>query len=224
MKHKHALYPITMSACALLCFVAVLLVFANAVQPLWGRILVLALPSLLLGVLAFFAAKGKLNASATSVWTTVLSIILVCASLFYICLLFIWTATTKTTDVRYYSRAYAQIEDIRGVKEVFPKTIPADAEDITFMYWPQFLQGGEVFELSYTTTDERIAQLTAILKSEADWIGFNQQWYSENNRLFDGIHATRYQLFWDGGSNHGRMCYVLVNEETGQITFSTNAW
>ena len=76
MKRKYALYPIIMSACALLCFIAVVIVFAGVVQPLWGRMAILVLPALILGVVAFFAVKGKLGVSATTIWTTILSIVL----------------------------------------------------------------------------------------------------------------------------------------------------
>ncbi len=224
MKHKYALYPIIMSICALLCFVAVLALFAGAVQPLWGRMALLILPALLLGVFAFFAAKGKLGVSATIIWTTVLSVVLFLASVFYVSILSVWTATTTTTDIRFYSRAYAQIEEEDGVQTVFPKSIPADAKNITFTYYPQFLQGGEVFKLSYTTTDEKLTEWTTLLNREAEWIGSNQEWHTENNWSFDGMYGTRYQLDWDGGFNHGEMCYVLIDEERNQITFYYSHW
>ncbi|MBO5232231.1 MAG: hypothetical protein J6B88_06365, partial [Clostridia bacterium] len=127
MKLKYARYPIIMSTCALLCFLAVFIVFAGVVQPLWGRMMLLILPALILGVVAFFAVKGKLGVSATAIWTTILSIVLLLASVFYVFLLDIWTATTTTTDIQYYSRAYAQIDEKDVVEEIFPETIPADA-------------------------------------------------------------------------------------------------
>ena len=224
MKRKYALYPIIMSACALLCFIAVAIVFAGVVQPLWGRIMLLILPALILGIVAFFAVKGKLGASATTIWTTILSIVLFLASVFYVILLGIWTATTTTTDIQYYSRAYAQIDEVDAVVEIFPETIPADAKDIVFTYTPQFLQGGEIFELSYTTTNEKITEWSSLLNGEAEWIGSNRQWHSENNWSFDGVEATRYLLDWDGGFNHGEMCYVLIDEAMGRITFYYSIW
>ena len=99
MKRKYALYPIIMSACALLCFIAVAIVFAGVVQPLWGRMMLLILPALILGIVAFFAVKGKLGVSATTIWTTILSIVLLLASVFYVFLLGIWTATTTPCSV-----------------------------------------------------------------------------------------------------------------------------
>lgn len=213
-----------MSVCALFCFIAVILVFAGAVQPLWGRMMLLLLPTVILGGVAFFAAKGKLGASATAIWTTILSIVLLLASLFYISLLFIWTATTTTTDISRYSRAYAQIDEVEAVGGVFPKKISEDAKDISFTYTPPFLQGGEIFELSYATTNEKLTEWETLLQEKAEWIGSNQKWHTENNRSFDGVDATRYQLDWDGDFNHGKMCYVLIDEKISRITFYYSHW
>jgi len=224
MKHKYACYPIAMSICAFCCFVAVFALFSRAVQPLWGRMMLLILPALLLGMIAFCAAKGKLGVSATIAWTTVLAVVLFLASVFYVSILSVWTATTTTTDIQYYSRAYAQIDKEDGVKEVFPKSIPADADDITFTYFPQFLQGGEVFELSYTTTNEKLTEWTALLKSKSEWIGSNREWHSANNWSFNGVDTMRYQLDWKGDSNHGEICYVLIDEGTKRITFYYSEW
>lgn len=213
-----------MSICALFCFIVVLLVFSGAVQPLWGRIMFLILPALFLGIVAICAANGKLGVRATNIWTTALAIVLFLASVFYVFILSVWTATTTTTDVKYYSRAYAQVKEEDGVKEVFPQSIPADAHDIAFTYFPQFLQGSEVFELSYTTTDDKLAEWMTLLKSESEWIGSNREWHTENNWNFNGMDAMRYQLNWDGGFNHGEICYVLVYEQTRRITFYYEDW
>ena len=174
--------------------------------------LILILPALILSFVAFFAVKGKLGVSATTIWTTILSIVLLLASVFYVFLLVIWTATTITTDIQYYSRAYAQIDEKDVVEKIFPEVIPADATDIVFTYTPQFLKGGEVFELSYTTTNEKLTEWTTLLQKEAEWISSNREWHSENNWSFDGVEATRYLLDWDGGFNHGEMCYVLIDD------------
>ena len=58
------------------------------------------------------------------------------------------------------------------VEKIFPEAIPADATDIVFTYTTQFLQGGEVFELSYTTTNEKLTEWTDILKKEAELLDF----------------------------------------------------
>ena len=225
MKHKHAIYPIIMSICAFICFMVVVILFSGAVQPLWGKMMLLVLPALVLGMIAFCAAKGKMGATATNIWTTVLAIVLFLGSVFYAALLFVWTATTTTTDIQYYTRAYKQIHEENGVKEIFPKSIPADASDIAFTYYPQFLQGGEVFELSYTTTEEKLTQWKAILENESEWIGSNQEWLTQHNWSANGDKdAVRYQLDQSGNFNHGKICYVLINEELGRITFYYSQW
>lgn len=221
---KYAIYPIIMSALALLGFVAVLILFAGAVEPLWGRMMLLVLPALSLGIVAFFAAKGKLGVASTTALTTVLSVVLLLASVFYTFLLAIWTSNTVTTDVRYYSRAYGQIDDVKYVRNTFPKTIPADAKDVEFSYSPQFLQGGEVFNLSYTTSAEKISEWKGKLEYRATWIGSNEKWCNENGWSFDGVDATRYQLYLNGGFNHGEICYVLIDEAANRITFYYSEW
>ena len=54
MKHKHALYPILMSICAFVCFLVVVFLMADTVQPLWGRTMLLLLPAVILAVVAAF--------------------------------------------------------------------------------------------------------------------------------------------------------------------------
>ena len=52
-----------------------------------------------------------------------------------------------------------KIEDRNGVKGVFPQAVPTDAKAVSFRYNSAFLQGGEVFKLSYTVTEGKMSQL-----------------------------------------------------------------
>lgn len=225
MKHKYALYPMIMSICAFICFLGVLLLMADTVQPLWGRTVLLLLPAVILSIVGLGALKGKINKNKTIIVTTALTVVLLLVSVFYFFLLSVWTATTETTDIRYYTRAYDEIDDEDGVEGIFPQVIPKFASDISFTYTPQFLQGGEVFELSYITTDGDVSDWQSLLEKRAEWVGTNQQWHEENNRSIPGADlSTRYQLYWDGGFNHGEMSYVLIDEETNRITFYYSEW
>ena len=223
MKHNHALYPLLASVFAFLFLLLIVFLFSTAVQPLWGRMLLFALPVVIFGMVAFFAAKGKLNATATIISTTILIFVLFLVSLVQVVTLFFTTATTVTTDTKYYSRAFNQIDRVPCVEAVFPKSIPEDAENVCFSYTPQFLQGGEVFELSYTTTPEKLTQWATILEDKADWFGSNQEWIVANNQGFRGADAVRYQFIWDNG-NHGEECYVLIESAVNQITFYYSVW
>jgi len=224
MKHKHALYPIILSICAFLCFIVVVILMTDTVQPLWGRTMLLLLPAVILGAVGLLSLHGRLSMNKTVILTTILTIVLLLASIFYFFLLTIWTATTETTDIRYYSRAYDQIEDEDGVENVFPRRIPDDAENIDFSYRPQFLQGGEVFELSYTTTEEKLTEWKTVLTKEAEWIGSNKEWHEANHWGFHDEDSVRYHLDWDGGYNHGEWSYVLIDEDANRITFFYEDW
>lgn len=224
MKNKKSVFPFVMGTLAFICFLAVVLLMSSSVQPLWGSVMVLLLPSIILYAVAFLSARGKLDSKKTMILTSVLTIVLLLVSIFYVFLLSIWTATTETTDVRYYSRAYEQIDDEDGVEGIFPDTIPTDATDISFHYNPQFLQGGEVFELSYIATDEALSEWKKRLEQKSEWLGSNEEWHQLNNWGFHDSDSTRYHLYWDGGFNHGEMSYVLIDPSINRITFHYTEW
>ncbi len=223
MKHKHAIYPILMSICAFVCFLAVAWLFSDAVQPRWGWTMLLLLPAVLLAFVALPAAKGKLKETPTYILTTVLVLVLLPASGLYTVILGFLTAE-ETTDIRYYTRAYEVVKDEDGVKGIFPEKIPADAKDIEFSYMPQVLQGGEVFELSYTTTADKLSEWATLLKKEAGWYGQDREWREINHLGAGKTDEIRFQLYWDGGYNHGEMSCVLIDPDTYRITFYYTDW
>lgn len=232
MKNKYAIFPFVMSGLAFLCFLFLMFDMASVVQPLWGETMVLILPSLVLSLLGFFAYQGKLSLRTTQTLTVALSIILVIASFVYTIFLSVWTATTVTTDVKFYPRAYAQIKEEDGVKGIFPDKIPADAENVAFRYNPQFLQGSEWFELSYTTTADVLSHWDRFLKDEAEWVGSYGEW-RENHRGggFRNKDAILYQLYWEDEThgemayaNHGETAFVLIDRTRNQITFFYEDW
>ena len=215
--HKLGLF--IMSALAFLCFLFIAFCMSTYVQPLWGKTMVLILPSVILGVIAVLAFKGKLDARKTENLTVVLSVILIVASFAYTVVLSVQTSTVETTDVKFYERACKVVGDEEGVTGIFPKELPADAENIAFRYFPGFLQGAEYFELSYTTTEDILIDWAEFLENKAEWIGSNMQWHEENNFFFSGEDSVRYQMFWEGDWNHNEQSYVLIDLKNNQITF-----
>ena len=219
MKNKHAIFPIIMSALAFLCFLFIAFCMSTYVQPLWGKTMVLILPSVILAVIAVLAFKGKLNPRKTENLTVVLSVILIVVSFAYTVVLSIETSIVETTDVKFYERACKVVGDEEGVTGIFPQSIPNDAKNISFRYFPGFLQGAEYFELSYTTTAAALTDWAEFLESKAQWIGSNVQWHEENSVIFSGEDSVRYQMFWEGDWNHNEQSYVLIDWENNQITF-----
>lgn len=222
MKNKHAVFPITMAGLAFLCFLFIAFCISTCVQPLWGKTMVLTLPSLILAVVAILAVKGRLDRRMTEFMTIVLSIILAIASSAYMVLLIIWTAMTVTTDLEYYERAYDVVNDRLDVEGIFPEKIPTDAENVTFHYSPQFLQGGEMLELSYTTTNEVLRDWEILLREQSEWVGSNEEWRRKHWGYGD-MEAVRYQLYLEDG-NHGETAFVLINPVSNRITFCFDHW
>lgn len=221
---NHIVFPLVMGSLAMLCFFAVALMVSFSVQPLWGRLTVLILPAIILYAIAFISLKGKISPRMTVVLTVLASIVLVLVSFFYTVLLFVWTATTEIDNVKYYSKAYSQIENGKCVKGIFPDSIPRDAEDISFRYNAPFLQGGEIFELSFVAGGEAISEWEELLEAKAEWVGSNEEWHRLNNWGFRGEDSTRYHLHWDGGYNHAEMVYVLIDPSNSRITFCYEDW
>ena len=169
-----------------------------------------------------------LNPQKTTVLTAILSVVFLLLSMLYLFLLSIWTSATVTTETKYYERAYHQIADEEYVKRVFPAAIPQDAKDIAFCYTPQILQGGEVFQLSYCTTESILGEWTERLEDTAEWIGSNDEWLRMHNQIPADPDPVRYQLkyelYMNGSSNHGEECYVLIDRSICRIEFCYSHW
>ncbi len=224
MKDKAGLLPFAAGGLALVCFLLVLGAMATAVQPLWRRTLVLLLPALVFFAVGAAARKGSLSPRTTAALTAVLAIVFFLLSVFYVFLLSIWTATEVTTDVRYYRRAYARISGKEAVGAHFPASIPEDARDVAFFYTPRFLQGGEVFRLSYTAPEDEIIRRSALLRAAAEWSGPDAEWFQMHRQYPGGSDSLRFQLFGSGFGNHGEECFILVDRAAGRLEFYYSDW
>ena len=224
MKDKVWLLPFAAGGLAFVCFLAVMGFMAAAVQPLWGRTLVLLLPALVFCGVGAAARKGNLDPRAAAALTAVLAAVFLLLSVFYVFLLSIWTATTVTTEVKYYGRAYAQIAGNEAVSAHFPASVPEDAREIAFYYTPQFLQGGEVFRLSYRTTEDELVRQSGLLLAAAEWSGPDKEWFRMHRQVGGDADSVRFQLFGSGFSNHGEECCVLIDLAEGRIEFYYSRW
>ena len=224
MKEKAGLLPFTAGGLALVGFLLVMGVMATAVQPLWGRTLVLLLPALVFFAVGAAARKGRMGPSTAAALTAVLAAVFFLLSVFYVLLLSVWTATTVTTDVKYYRRAYARISGKEAVCARFPASVPEDARDVEFSYMPRFLQGGEVFRLSYTAPEDEITRRSISLQAAAEWSGPDAEWFRMHGQPGGEGDSVRYQLFGSGFGNHGEECCVLIDWAGGRIAFYYSDW
>ncbi len=224
MKNKYAMFPFAMGGMALLCFLIVAFFMAREVEPLWGRTLVLLLPSAVLCFVGLLALKGKLDIQKNTILTAALTVVLLVLSLFYVFLLSMWTATTVTTDPAFYERAYAKIDDLECVKACFPAAIPKGASEVKFSYQPQFMQGGEELRLSYIASEGELSERIELLEAAAEWTGTNEEWYAAHGSMANAPEPIRYQLYGEGFANHGEECCVLVERASRKIIFYYSKW
>ena len=219
MERKDAVLPFVMGSLAFVCFLLAAVFLSAAVQPPWGRIPVLLLPALVLWGIGVLARKGMLSSRMTEALTAGLTILFLLLSLVYVFLLSLRIAATTITDTKYYERAYGKIGGSEAVRACFPARIPEDAQDAAFSYTPQFLQGGEVFELSYRTTEDRLMERIGQLQAAAEWSGSDEAWHELHRQGPGDSELLRFQLFGEGFSNHGEEGYCLVDRSACRITF-----
>lgn len=224
MKSDHAVLPFVMGGIAFLCFLAAVLLMSTAVQPLWGQTMVLLLPALILWGVGAAARRGSLSPRAAGVLTAVLSVVLLLLSVLWFFFLSFRSATTVTTNTKYYERAYDRIGVSARVKACFPPGIPPEARDVSFSYRPQFLQGGEVFLLSYSTTEEEIIERVGRLQAAAEWSGPDDEWFRMHDQGAGDSDLIRFQLYGSGFSNHGEECFGLIDRSNRRITYYYSKW
>ena len=66
MKNKYASFPVTMMILAFICFLFIVFLMSTVVQPLWGRISVLLIPTLVLGGISLLAVMKTGNDAVES--------------------------------------------------------------------------------------------------------------------------------------------------------------
>lgn len=217
--------PFLMAVFALICFLLVFAMMMSMVEPPpVARTMVLLFPALIL--MGFGVLANLLHFPLGVIWivTILLTAVLGVWGFRETVFVVVEAFATETTDVRYYGRAYDDIDHEEYLKGIFPEEIPENAENVDFYYCPQFLQGGEVFELSFTTDKESLDAWDEFLREHAEWSGPDIEWCELNNygRREEGI--TRYHLYWDGGYNHGEIGYVQIDPSVGRIRFYYSHW
>ncbi len=216
--------PFLMAAFALICFLLVFAMMMSMVEPPVARTMVLLLPALIL--VGFGVLANLLHFPLGVIWivTILLTAVLGVWGFRETVFVVLEAFTTTTTDIRYYERAYDSIDHEEYLEGVFPEEIPENAENVEFYYCPQFLQGGEVFELSFTTDEESLAAWDEFLREHAEWSGPDTEWSELNDYGSGKEGVTRYHLYWDGGYNHGEIGYVQIDLVRFQIRFYHSHW
>ena len=202
--------------------------------PFRGRWLLLLIPAALFAGIAVLMRCGVLPEPAGNVLTGLL-ILPLAAGGFLLLMFFIFqTAGTTVTDPVYYETALAKNGYPKNAYLApFPEQIPQDAGEVSFRYFPQFLQGGSECSLSVRLTPEEQRELTEEFCKNAVWHGTADD-YRRMNPLSGNVpytpddpDAVLWILLWDRENalsrNHGKVC-LLWTVPDGRTVWYHSVW
>lgn len=234
---KFPVFPCVMAILSLFAALgAVFLLARGTIQPhrgLWLWLLLL-IPAVVFAAIALSVRFRALSERAGN-WIAGLLVLPLAAGGFFLCVLFLMqTALTEVTEPAYYERVLS----VNGYPEnsylaPFPEHIPPDAEDVSFRYLPQFLQGGSEFYLSCRVSAEEQRKGTEALCRNAVWRGTAEEYRSAFPETFTLPHepedadAVLYLLVRDKehifARNHGKVCLLWLVPD-GTMVWYASAW
>ncbi len=177
--------------------------------------------------------KGYRKIAAILKW--LLTIFLVFYYFFALIMSVMLEIENPVIDTKYYQ---SKVKGERLLK-AFPKEIPSQAEEISFIYMPGFLQGGEEYALYYIDPDFVEAEFDEKYRNQAIWIGYQKE-YTLNEGLFSGafyntpaeyknendfkIYLLEGRCDNSGYCNHGDFLFAAYNEKTNEIIYRSSQW
>ncbi len=242
---KRAFFPGIAAIISFLFFVIIFYsIIRTVIEPDYLIILLFALPFVLFGTIFILTVKDKINETASIISTGILIIPLAIAIAFIFLFVSIDTATTTTTDINRYERVL-KLSNLPNhlLKNTFPDEVPANAENIMFMYHPSFGQGGEAIALKFELDSESIKEYIAVFPKKAKWVGKVTDSEASKHGVFIGTFnafGSKYDSHsrWDGYTvfvifsqpyepnnwNHGEISFVAISEHSNEIFFYADKW
>ncbi len=169
-------------------------------------------------------------------WNT--AIISVGLPIFYILMVFIIFGMTLGVDVK-NPRYYKQFLNEELI-EIFPESIPKNAEKIKYLHSDPFLQKGEENLLYYVDKSLEQNVVDNKYREKALWIGkFDDEDKPKSignpiNQLYDIdeignvedflVYVFKDSCYGDGYCNHGEYIYVAYNDVTKEIIYKQEHW
>lgn len=232
---KKSPIPATLTIISFILFINVYLyINLTTVEPYWLTGLIFAIPFISFGVITYFTTKGRLNKAPSIVISLILTLVLGFVMIVSFFIIALDAATTETTDVTKYQRVL-RITDYsnNSLTKYFPSKIPDDAKNITFIYHPAFMQGGEELGLKFETNHDSINNYIDDINNRAIWTG-NINDHPSNYGIY--LHTferfgyetlpedyTIYVIVSDN-SNHGELSFVAISKVRNEIIFYADNW
>ncbi|SHO45540.1 hypothetical protein [Anaerocolumna xylanovorans] len=121
----------------------------------------------------------------------------------------------------------------------FPVSIPDNARDTAFYYTPRFLQGGEVWSLSYKTDIAEVISREEAFRAKAVWIGATSDYEAAEYGVTDSdfsyagydvlpedftVYLFYSKPYKENNWNHGSISMAAVSIEKRQLIFYAEDW
>lgn len=222
--------------------VAYYLVTQRAITPFYVAGLGFFIPFLMFLLVLIHAVRGGFTAVPYPLAAGLLVIGSAVCSLALLLAISLYASTQTVTDVNRYERVLALADTRDGLMRAsFPETIPADASDVSFVYWPALGQGGQFAALSYRAGEETIQAYAEAFGGAAVWVGRRNDGEAEEYGIFSGtfsgIGVTEEELSRDyllyvmvsqpsrpDDWNHGKRNVVAIDQAHSRVIFTAENW
>ncbi|MDN6409718.1 MAG: hypothetical protein L0J76_06405 [Tetragenococcus halophilus] len=226
---KKAIFPGLMTLLAFLSFVYVYwLLTYRAIHPFYFRGLLFAIPFIVLGVISYLTAQGKIQWIASIIITLLFSVTFLVASLNGLFYLSFEATKVNKIDIENYERILRLSDD--SLTKHYPKEIPDHAKNVRISHQSPFVQAGEIFQLRFQTDAERIKDYQEEFAKKAIKVGTIEE--IEEGAIFKHsdlpfksiIYLLVSEPYQANNWNHGEYSLVAINEETNEIVFLMEDW
>lgn len=229
LNFKKAVFPGIMTLLAFISFLYVYwLLTYRSIHPFYLRGLFFALPFILLGVISYLTAQGKIKWIVSTVISLLFSIVFVITSLYGLRILSFEAARIDTSNLENYERVLRLSNE--SLTEHFPKKIPSDAKNVEMIHRSPFVQAGEKFQLSFQGDAEEIKDYQKTFEKEAIKVGTIKE--IEEQMVFDHSAISFNSLVYlfvsepyeANNWNHGKYSLAAIDEQNHEIIFLMEDW
>ncbi len=237
-----AISAILMLGAFIMGCIAYYMVTQRAVTPFYAAGIGFFVPFLIFLITLIHAARGGFTVTPFYPVAVILVVVSVVCSLALLLVISVRASTQAVTDVEQYERILALSDSRDGLmRRSFPAAVPADAEDVSFLYQPALGQGGESAVLSYQASEETIQAYEKYFDGTAVWVGRESDPQADDYGIFDGtlsgLGSDEEELSGDfmlyvmvsrpaqpDDWNHGKRNIVAIDREHLKIVFMADSW
>ena len=137
----------------------------------------------------------------------------------------------ETADAKDYKRCLSLVDNLNGVKDLFPKDVPSGVNDIDFACYNNL--GGKLLKLSYYVSSDDLKEFQKNASTVAVCFGTKdtrQILYNLPDHILDDlinddlVYILDSEPYKDHDFNHAKLVWIIVNENRGYISFNAEVY